>query len=346
MQNKLDESIAMLNEQIESLGECLSKSRLPHEGAVDDDGMSRFIKSGDGPSFSKSMTSANNAYLIPNKTCTYLREKMSWTSPIRSLASSIQISSDALELLIDGKLPEACWSSETEFPEKSSDPEFRKIKIPVHEVFARIKATQHLLDDSSVNIYEWFTTKIASQIARLEDDAFLNGDGNGKPRGILSYPTQPKTHDFGVFQHYATGKTDGFKDNSGADILIKVVASLENEYKKNATWVMSRSALRCIQLLKDSSGRYLLQQSLEASPPTLLGFPIVVDENVPELGEVPSTAIIFGDFSRAYQIVDRNQINVLRDQYSSKPFIEFYATKRTGGDVVNFAALKMVRFGI
>lgn len=343
----LTNSINSLNESVDALARCTTKAKqLPLDRCDDtNDGFEAFLKSGSGPTYTKSMTSENGGLLIPQKTSIHIYDKMQWCSPIRALASRVKISTEALDILVDTKSVEAAWSSEEKFPD-CKDPEFKKIQIPVHEVFSRVKATQKLLDDASVNIYDWFVSKIATQIAKVEDHAFINGDGNGKPKGILSYPTQVGSSEFGKFQHFITGHKGKFKEAGGADVLIRTAASLNREFTQKAAWLMSKSAFRQIQMLKEQgTGRYIWQPSLSASPSTLLGYPVFVDENMPELnGSNATNSIIFGDFSSAYQIVDRTDITVFRDPYSSKPFVEFYSTKRTGGDVINFDALRIVRF--
>lgn len=343
--DSLIESVNILNESIDSLKRCALKSKIPLDKCDNNNEIVRFLKSGAGDMYTKSLTSDNNGVLMPNNVCTHVYDQMKEYSPIRSLASVIKISTDKLDVLLDTKIPEAAWATETAFP-ALADPEFKKVQIPVHEVFTRIKVTQKLLDDSDVDIYSWFISKIANQMSAVEDTAFLLGNGEGKPKGILAYPTRADKSEFGTFQHFATGVNGNFKEN-GADVLISAANSLKREFMKNAVWIMSRSAFSSIQKLKEPTlGRYIWQPSISATPSTLLGYPVIVDDNMPELNtNAPTVSIMFGDLSKAYQIVDRSDLQVFRDPYSSKPFVEFYATKRTGGDVINFDALKLIKFG-
>ncbi len=348
MQTQLAESITGLNKSVDSLAKFAEKSILPLDTCREDEGVSMFLKSGTGAAFTKSISVAEGGgFLMPNNTCKHIYEKIEELSPIRSLVNVIKISTESLEVLVDKKAPEAAWSSELKYPIESSDPELKKIKIQVHEVFSRLKATQKLLEDSSVDIYSWFVTKISEQIAKVEDHAFLLGDGVGKPKGILKYPTDKNPNNDEKFQHFVTGKNGAFKDDSGADVLINVLSSLKREFMKNSVWLMSRSAYCEIQKLKlRNSGQYVWQPPLTSTTSSLFGYPIIIDDNMPELtSSSPTNSIIFGNFAKAYQVVDRTGINVFRDPYSSKPFVEFCATKRTGGNVINFEALKIVRFG-
>ena len=343
MENTLNESIKGLNESVDSLAKFARK--LPLDKCDTSDDFSLFLKNGTTPTYTKSLSSSNvSELLMPNDTCVHVYEKMSEYSPIRELADKIKISTDSLEVLVDNKAPETAWSSEVKFPAEIKDPEFKKIKIPVHEIFSRIKITQKLIEDSNIDIYNWFVSRVAEQMANIEDAAFINGDGDGKPKGILSYPTSD-IEQYGKFQHFKTGKIGDFGQN-GIDLLISAVASLKRKFLKHATWVMSRTAFSALQQMKvDVNEKYIWRPSLSQDRAMLLGYPVIIDDNVPELNKTqPTTSIIFGDFSKAYQIVDRRDVTIFRDPYSSKPFVEFYSTKRTGGDVVNFDALKVIRF--
>ena len=155
-----------------------------------------------------------------------------------------------------------------------------------------------------------------------------------------------KTPEFGKLQCFKTGKNGDFADKDGDNFLMAVATSLKREYSKNAAWLVSRTAYTKIQQLKDEFSRnHIFKYPLGESPATLYGYPIFIDDTLPELSSSKGTcSIVFGDFSSAYMIVDRSDINLFRDPYSSKPFVEFFATKRTGGDVVNFDAIRVVKF--
>jgi HK97 family phage major capsid protein len=148
-------------------------------------------------------------------------------------------------------------------------------------------------------------------------------------------------------QHFITGANGAFADDESAvNVLIDMVCSLKPIYVKNAKWIMSRSALALVRKLKSADGTYLWQPSLsQSAPSTLLGYPVIIDDDMPAIqADTASTSIAFGDFLSGYQIVDRQGLRILRDPYTSKPFVEFYATKRTGGAVVDYDAIKLLKF--
>jgi HK97 family phage major capsid protein len=109
---------------------------------------------------------------------------------------------------------------------------------------------------------------------------------------------------------------------------------------------MNRKSQSAIRKFKDVDGNYLWQPAATADGrATLMNFPVVESEDMPDIG-TDSYSIVFGDFNRGYLIVDRVGVRVLRDPYSAKPYVLFYTTKRVGGGVQNFEALKLMKFGV
>ncbi|GHU12732.1 phage capsid protein [Alphaproteobacteria bacterium] len=313
---------------------------------------SDYIRKGTDAFLKKSLNDANEnqgGYFIPPKVAVQIRDMLKFLSPVRSIAKIITISTNSIDMLVDSKTPDAGWAAGSDNERNETNtPEIKKIKIPVHEIYAKPKASQRLLDDSQINVEEWLINKIAEKIAALENSAFINGNGTDKPKGLLQYESEASaTRGFGKLQHFCTGANGKFSaENNAIDILVDMVCSLKPIYAKNAKWLMSRSALAEIRKLKNTDGVCLWQPSLsEATPSTLLGYPVVMDDDMPSLvsGE-SSVPMAFGDFYSGYQIVDRQGLKILRDPYTSKPFVEFYATKRTGGAVVDFDAIKLLKF--
>lgn len=262
---------------------------------------------------------------------------------LREILGQTNINTDHFEMIAEQGSADAGWSQETEFGETTDLPDLKKINIPTHEMYARVQISQRLLDDSEVDLENWLTDSIENKFANLEEDSFINGDGENKPRGFLTYEhTEDDVHEWGKIKEFKTNKIGGIVD---ANVLIDIVSSFKTQLLEKAAWVMSRSAFAQIKLLKDAaSGRYLWQPNLQdACKNTLLGFPVIISDAMPALIENKvSTPIAFGNFSKGYQIVDRKDMNVLRDPYSAKPFVEFFVTQRVGGDVINFDAIKVI----
>ncbi|MCP5362264.1 MAG: phage major capsid protein [Hyphomicrobiales bacterium] len=259
------------------------------------------------------------------------------TSPLRRVAAVETISSDSLEILEDRDEAASGWTSETGAVSDTDSPELGKKIIPVHELYAQPKATQKLIDDASVDIELWLAEKLADAFSRKENTSFISGDGIGKPRGILTY-------DAGTSWGQIEQVVSGDNGNVTADSLIQLYYSLKEEYAIHATFLMNRATAQQARLLKESAtGQYLWQPGLTAgAPDTLLGLPVIQAADMPTPA-TDSLSVAVADFSRAYQIVDRTGIRVLRDPFTDKPFVKFYSTKRVGGDVVNFEAIKLLK---
>lgn len=296
----------------------------------------------------KSLSADGNqggGYLIPAASMELIRQKLTHLSVIRQLAMVTTISTDSLELLVEKSGASVGWVTETQDRAETDTPELVKIRIPTHQIYAKPKVSQKILDDAQIDVESWIAEKIAQGMASTENLAFLKGDGQGKPKGILAYDTCPLGQaQWGKIETLTTGKNGGIEN---PEALITLLHSLKPQYLPGASWLMSRSAAAAIRSLTDhKNGQSLWQQSLAASMPnTLLGYPVVFSDDMPELSaDQGSASVIFGNFKDAYQIVDRAQVSILRDPYTAKPYVEFYATKRVGGDVVNFDAIRILNF--
>lgn len=290
---------------------------------------------------------ADGGYLVPSDLSERIVIRQRELTPMRQLATVMEISNDALEMLSDRNEAEASWVAETASRVETATPALAKVRIPVHELSAQPKASQKLLDDGQINVEEWLAGKVADRFSRRESDAFINGDGVLCPRGLLTYTATAEddgTRAWGVLQYIASGAAGGFAASNPADKLLDMVYKLKAPYLPKASWMMPRSVSAAIRKIKGSDGHYLWQVSLQnGQPPTLLGFPVVFSEDMPAVA-ADSFSLAFGDFAEAYTIVDRAGIRILRDPYTDKPNVKFYTTKRVGGDVVNFDAVKLMKF--
>lgn len=267
------------------------------------------------------------------------------TSPIRQLADVVTISTDAYEGLLDLDEGDSGWTGETSARTETNTPEVGKWRIPVMEQWALPKTTQKNLDDSSLDIGAWLEGKIADKLSRKENNAFVLGDGVNKPRGFLTYPAGvPTKAAWGKIAQVNSGAAGAFAATNPGDKLIDLVFGLKAAYRQGAVWVMARATVAESRKLKDGQGNYLWQPDFTSQQGArLLGFPIVEGEDMPAMA-ANSLSIAFGNFKLAYQIVDRQGIRVLRDPYTAKPYILFYSTKRVGGDVQNFEAIRLMKF--
>ena len=296
------------------------------------------------------INNAEGGFMVPPEISSRIITRQFDTTPMRQIATVMTISSDAVEMLRDTNEPSASWIAELGVPVDTNDGGIGRVRIPVHELYAQPKATQKLLDDAFVNVEEWLTNKVAAKFARAENSAFIVGDGIGMPRGFTSYTSTTAVDNvrpWGVLQYVPTGVTGGFATSNPADCLFDLVYQLRVGYHPKATWIMPRAVADMIRKFKENTTQaYIWQPGLMAgTPSTLLGFPVTLGEDMPAVtaGTV-STSLAFGNFEEGYTIVDRIGMQILRDPYTGAPFIKFRCTKRTGGDVVNFEAIKLLSF--
>jgi len=205
------------------------------------------------------------------------------------------------------------------------------------------KASQRLLDDTAFDIDSWLADRIADKFARSEASAFINGDGVDKPRGFLTAPQVD--NDVWVWGNLGYVVTGADGDFDGADALIDLVYALGAEYRAGASFVMNSKTAGTVRKLKDADGRFLWSDGLVAGEPArLLGYPVLIAEDMPEIAS-DSASIAFGDFAAGYTVAERPDLRVLRDPFSAKPHVLFYATKRVGGAISDYAAIKLLKFG-
>ena len=322
-------------------------------GAADMDGykaaFDTFLRKGEevmGPDERKALsvgTDPDGGYVVNPDLSGRIVMKVFETSPMRAYASVQVISSDALEGLFDLNEASSGWVGETDSRPETNTPQLGKWRIPAHELYAKPKATQKLLDDASINMEAWLASKVSEKFARDEANAFVVGNGVNKPRGFLTFSSGTTLP--GTIERFDTGVNGAFAAApNGGDVLINALYGLKQQYRANATWFMNRATLKLTRKLKDSDGAYLWSPGIAAGQPaSLLGYPVASFEDMPDPA-TDSLSIAVGDMREAYQIVDRLGIRTLRDPYSAKPYVEFYTTKRVGGDVVNFEALKLIEF--
>lgn len=290
----------------------------------------------------------DGGYFVPEDTNGRIAEKVFESSPMRQLATIEEARSSVLEGLADNDEASAGWVGEEGTRSETDSPQSGNWKIPVQEMYAQPKATSKILEDGKFNVEEWLINKITKRFIRLENTAFVLGDGALKPRGLLSYTTvntSDSTRAWGEMQYIASGAAGAFAASNPADQLFDFVFSLKADYLPNASWLMARTTLATIAKFKDGNGNYLLTMGniKDKTAFTLLGYPVYLAEDMPAIA-ANSLSIAFGDFREAYEIADRLRVSVLRDPYTEKGFVKFYARKRVGGGVINSEAMKFMKF--
>jgi len=292
-------------------------------------------------------SSPDGGYLVPPETEAAVTLAMRDLSPIRAIASVQQISSNVLIKPFSTTGFAAGWVGEAAARPQTTTSTLANMSFQTMELYAMPAATSQLLDDSIVNIDQWIADEVKTTFAIQEGAAFINGDGVSKPKGFLSYPTVAQaSYAWGSLGYLATGVAGGLAATSPSDRLIDLVYTLKAQYRPNARFVMSRETQAVIRKLKDNMGDYLWQPAIQpGSSPSLIGFPVVEAEDMPQIA-TGAMAIAFGDFGRGYLVVDRIGLRVLRDPFTVKPYVLFYTTKRVGGGVQDFDAIKLLKFDV
>ncbi|MGB1209270.1 MAG: phage major capsid protein, partial [Paracoccaceae bacterium] len=322
---------------------------VPHTKAFN-----AYLRSGDDdalrglPMEGKALSTTINSdggYLVDPMTSNVVQSVLRATASIRAVANVVQIEATSFDVLVDHAEAGAGWATEAGSVSETQTPAIDRISVPLYELNALPKASQRLLDDSAFDVEGWLAGRIAETFARAEADAFVNGDGVDKPTGFLSHATVDNSAWIWGQLGYVTTGVEGDFDSAG-DTIIDLVYALSAQYRANATFVMNSKTAGMVRKLKDADGRHLWADGLAAAEPArLLGYPVLIAEDMPDI-ESGSMAVAFGDFRAGYTIAERPDLRVLRDPFSAKPHVLFYATKRVGGDVSDFAAIKLLKFAV
>jgi len=288
---------------------------------------------------------SDGGYLVDPQTSEAIQSSLTSTASVRAIANVVQVEASSYDVLIDHADLGHGWATETDATSETGTPQIERISIALHELSALPKVSQRLLDDSAFDIENWLAARIADKFARAEAAAFVSGDGVDKPTGFLTYPTADNgSETWGQIGHVLTGADGAFATENGADAIVDLVYALGAGYRANASFVMNSKTAGAVRKLKDADGRFLWADGLAAGEPArLMGYPVVVAEDMPDI-DTWAPAIAFGDFGAGYTIAERPDLRVLRDPFSAKPHVLFYATKRVGGDVSDFAAIKLLKF--
>jgi HK97 family phage major capsid protein len=287
----------------------------------------------------------DGGYLAPAAVETEVMRRLSAISPIRALATVRTVSSGVFRKAYSVAGPASGWVGETAPRVQGAGPTLAEMSFPAMELYAMPAATQTLLDDGVVDIDRWIAEEVESAFAEQEGAAFIAGDGVDKPKGIAAYSTVANASwAWGSVGVVNTGAAGAFPAANPSDVLIDLIHALKAGYRQNGTFLLNRKTQSAIRKFKDAQGNYLWQPPASlGQPATLMGFPVAEAEEMPDIA-ANAVPVMFGDIRRAYLVVDRAGVRILRDPYSAKPYVLFYTTKRVGGGIQDFAAVKGLKF--
>ena len=288
---------------------------------------------------------ADGGFAVPREIDAMITAQLKAISPIRAIAQVVQVGTSGYRKLVSSSGTASGWVSETAARPETGTAKFNEIAPPMGELYANPAASQSMLDDAAFNLEEWLAGEIATEFAKAEGAAFINGTGTSQPRGFLNAPTSTAgdaARPFGTLQHSVTGNATTF-DASPEVKLIDMVHSLKAAHRQGAVFVMNSKTLATVRKFKAADGSFLWQPGImDGQPARLLGYPVIEAEDMPDVA-ANAFPIAFGNFRNGYLIAERRATTILRDPFTNKPFVNFYATKRVGGQVLDSDAIKLLR---
>lgn len=288
---------------------------------------------------------ADGGFAVPREIDALISAQLRAISPIRAIAQVVQTGSAGYRKLVTSGGSASGWVSEVAARPETTTPKFNEIAPPMGELYANPAASQAMLDDADFDLEGWLANEIAMEFARAEGAAFVNGSGTNQPKGFLAAPTaltSDATRAFGTLQHLVSGNASGF-DTAPELKLIDLVHALKAGHRQGACFVMNSKTLAAVRKFKAADGSFLWQPGvMEGQPARLLGYPVIEAEDMPDVA-ANALPIAFGNFKAGYLIAERRSTTILRDPFTNKPFVNFYATKRVGGQVLDSDAIKLLK---
>jgi HK97 family phage major capsid protein len=316
----------------------------------------RFVRKGEDTADLKALQAkamsigspADGGYAVPEQIDRAIEKLERDVSPMRQLADVITVGTSDYKKLVNKNGIASGWVGETDARPATATSQLAEVIPPMGELYANPQVTQQALDDMFYDVEADLSAQLVEEFAIAEGAAFVAGNGTNKPKGFLAYTTAATAdaaRAFGTIEHIATGVAGDFAATNKADVFFQVVAALKAAYRNGSQWTMSKAVLFEVLRIKDTTGQYLWQPSIQDSGLgiRLLGYGVTEMEDMP-VKAANSLSIAYGNFKRGYKIVDRVGMRMLRDPYSNKPYVGFYTTKRVGGGLINSEAIKVVKF--
>ena len=349
-----EERLTMLDRKSFAAGRpalAAADQEAPHKKAI-----GAYVRTGDDDGLrglsveAKAMTtavSADGGFLINPEMAERIQGVLRSSVSMRSISNVVNVDSASFDVVIDRTEMGAGWATEIAAMSETATPVLERISIKLNELAAMPKASQRLLDDAAFDVEGWLAERIANKFARSEAAAFVAGDGIDKPKGFLAYnKIANASWVWGQLGYIATGNAGDFATTNASDSIVDLVYALGAEYRANGTFLMNSKTAGAVRKMKDADGRFMWSDGLALGEPSrLMGYPVLVAEDMPDIA-ASAYAIAFGDFYAGYTVAERPDLRILRDPFSAKPNVLFYASKRVGGDVTDFNAIKLLKFAV
>lgn len=288
----------------------------------------------------------DGGYLVDGEMAAEIDRVAKTVSTVRDLADVRTIGKASFEFRVKTAGMSARWVGEGEAGGETTNAKYAKIEIYAEEMECEPWVYNSTLEDSDIDLVGDLTEEAGTSFGDAEGAAFVSGNGVKKPRGFLSYDIAANaSYAWGSVGYIASGGAGAFATSNPGDNILDLLHSLKATYRNGASMLMADTTLAALRKIKDGSGSFYLFNP----DPTgefagiVLGKPVVVDDNVPVIA-ANSYSIAYANWKRAYRIVDRRGITLIRDNITAKGTTKFNFRKRVGGGIRNFEAIKLMKF--
>lgn len=345
-QAKLDRMMAQVRRPQMS-GEAVEAASAPEAKAAFDGYLKTGSVAGLEVKAGLSSGASSGGYVVPPETERAIERRLMAVSPMREICAVRTVASGVFRKPVSTAGVVAGWVAETAARPETDPATLALLEFPAADLYANPAATQALLDDAMVDLDEWLAGEVEDAFAAQETSAFVSGNGVNKPKGFLAYDTvADSAHEWGKIGYVASGAAGDFAASDPADKLIDLIYAPKAQYRASGRFVMNRKTVSAVRKFKDADGHYVWQPAQRlGETASLMGYPVTEIETMPDVA-AGSLSVAFGDFQRGYLIVDRAGVRVLRDPFTAKPYVLFYTTKRVGGGVQNFDAIKVMKMAV
>lgn len=355
----INAELTKLGNDLQDLAKKQNRPKAPVAGELNEDQIEHrnaflnFLRKGDVSNLSALERKAlqrgsdvDGGYLVPVDLAAEIDRVASTVSAVRALADVRAIGSASHAFRVKTQGIAARWVGEGETGGESDNPKYARIEINAEEMEAEPWVYNDTLEDADYNLEADVTEEAGLAFGEAEGAAFVSGNGVKKPRGFLTYDTVANAnYAWGKVGYVASGASGAFAGSNPGDNIINLLHSLRSQYRQGATLLMADTTLAALRKIKDGTGNFYLFNP----DPTgnfaglVLGAPVEIDDNMPILG-ADSLSIAYANWKRAYRIVDRKGIALIRDNITSKGTTKFNFRKRVGGGIRNFEAIKVMKF--
>ena len=330
-------------------GKNATPEQLEHKAALE-----RYLRKGEEGDLRslerKAMTAQSDpdgGFLVTPEMDAMIDRVASVVTSFRSLARQVTIGGPSYKKLVKTRGVSGGWLGESEESSESTAPQFSEIEILAQIMYAEPWVPNSLLEDSNYDLEADLMDEAATTFRETEGTAFINGTGVKQPKGFLSETVVANASmAWGKIGYIATGVSGDFAASNKADKVVDLQHALKQAYRPGAAFLMADATLAIMRQFKDASGSYYLWNPDPARGPsgTFLGSPVVVDDYMPVIA-ANSYSVAYGNFGRGYTIVNRRGTAVIVDRVTKKGTTKFNMTRRVGGGVTNFEAIKLLKFG-